>query len=326
MSLFGLFAKKPAFKIDPAEGNPATLRALGLLQSGEGAALGNFYADLPPADRVHVLDGVGLMSEIGQSLPPLDSHPSMPALAGSLHYVWAHRLRGFATADMTSDTQVRDMVAMSAVAEDLLSRAAEETPGDSALHAFRIRNLMLTGGPDGAFEAISAALAASGEANVLAELARLSYLTPKWHGSTPEMHAAADEAMGRGAAFVALKARAFIEEWLYDTAMSDDPEARGAFRARLKSDAFRQEIGALDDRFRSAFNEGPRLSAAEAGFAHNNFAVLFALMGDKARLKPHLSAIGTAVFQTPWGYVAGPGIAKRVSKLRADCGLPPVPA
>lgn len=326
MSLFGLFRKKPAFKIDPVEGNPATPRALDLLKSGEGQALGQFYADLPPADRVHVIDGAGLLSEIGQELPALDSHPSMPALAGALHYVWAHRLRGYATSDLTSDTQVRDMAAMSAVAEDLLARASDETPGDSALHAFRVRNLMLTGGPEGAFEEISAALAASGEANVFADLARLNYLTPKWHGSTPEMHAAADEAMGQGAAFLALKARAYIEEWLYDTAMSDDPDARREFKARLKSDAFRQEVGALDDRFRAAFNEGPRLTPAEAGFAHNNFAVLFALMGEKARLKPHLSAIGTAVFQAPWGYVAGSGIAKLVSRLRSDCGLPPVPA
>lgn len=327
MSLFGLFAKKPA-ELDPAEGNPHVGPSLAALDARDGDAFGRLYAGLQPADRFHVLDGIGQLTEIGASLPPLESHPAMAAISGALHYVWAHRLRGFATADLTSDQQVMDMAAMVAVAGDLLEAAAERTPGDSTVHGFRLRALMLTGGPEETFEAISRDLAATGEANVFAELARLNYLAPKWYGSVEAMQGFADAAISKppNAAYLALKARAVIEEWLYETAMNDDVAATVAFREKLKSPAFRKEIGALDDRFRELFNSGAPLSVAEAGLAHNNFAVLFTLLGDKPRLKPHLSAIGAAVFSAPWAYIGGGKVPRLVARMRAECGLPKLPA
>lgn len=269
--MLGLFRPKAA-AFDVTEGNRHAPAGLAHLEAGEGAALGGLYANLAPADRLHFLDGLGQISEIGAPLPDLSSHPAMPAVAGGLHYVWAHRLRGFATADHTSRDRVLNMADMNDVAEDLLAAATAATPADSALHGFRFRSMMLTGGPPGAFEAITEDLRASGETNVLAELARMNYLAPKWHGSAAEMHAVADAAVetAPNAAFLALKARAWIEQWLYETAMNDDGEEVAAFRKTVQSDAFRASLAELDDRFREMFNAGPPLAFAEAGFAHNN--------------------------------------------------------
>lgn len=321
--MFGLFGKKKA-AFDLAEGNRHVRPGLAMLEAGQGADLAALYAGLVPADRMHFLDGLGQLSEIGAPLPELTCHPAMYAVAGGLHYVWAHRLRGFATSDRTSNSQVRNMVEMAAVAEDLLAAAARETPGDSALHGFRFRAMMLTNPPPGGPQALTEDLRNCGEANVLAELARMNFLAPKWHGSSGQMHTAAETAMAGApnASFLALKARAWIEEWLYETAMNDDAGEIAAFRDKVKSDAFRAEVAALDDRFRQEFGAGPELSFAEAGFAHNNFAVLMALFGDKVRLKPHLSAIAGTPFQTPWGYIAGRNVAGKVARLRAEAGLP----
>lgn len=318
-----MFGKKAA-AFDVTEGNRNVAPGLVLLEAGKGRELAELYVGLPPADRIHFLDGLGQLSEIGTPLPALTDHPALYTIAGGLHYVWAHRLRGFATADRTSDAQVMDMAEMAAVSEDLLAAATEATPADSALHGFRFRAMMLTGAPAGGFEAASADLRASGEANVLAELARMNYLAPKWHGSVGEMHAAAENAMdgAPNASFLALKARAWIEEWLYQTAMNDDEGEIAAFREKVKSETFRAEVAALDDRFRRAFNANQNLSFAEAGFAHNNFAVLFTLFDQKERLKPHLSAIGANAFQTPWGYIGGRNVLGMVARKRADCGLP----
>ena len=325
--MLGLFGKKKA-AFDLTEGNRHVPPGLALLEAGKGEELAALYAGLSPADRIHFIDGLGQISEIGAPLPGLDKHPAMYALAGGLHYVWAHRLRGFATADLTSNTQVMDMAEMAAVAEDLLAAAAQTTPHDSALHGFRFRAMMLTGARPGEFDAVTADLRASGEANVLAELARMNYLAPKWHGSVGEMHAAAENAMdgAPNAAFLGLKARAWIEEWLYQTAMNDDEAEIAAFREKVKSEAFRAEVAALDDRFRREFNANPDLSFAEAGFAHNNFAVLFTLFAQKERLKPHLSAIGSNAFQTPWGYIAGRNVPGMIARKRAECGLPKLKA
>ena len=63
-----------------------------------------------------------LQALVAAPLPPLDAHPAMPAIQGGLCYIWAHRLRGYATADRTSDGQVMDMAEMAFHAQDLLSR------------------------------------------------------------------------------------------------------------------------------------------------------------------------------------------------------------
>ncbi|WP_321490844.1 hypothetical protein [uncultured Hyphomonas sp.] len=322
MSLFGLFGKKqPAF--DSSEGDPNVATGLGLIEAGDGAALGALYAGLPPADRVHLIDGMGLLTEIAASLPPLDAHPAMPAIQGGLCYIWAHRLRGYDTADRTSDGQVMDMAQMAFHAQDLLAQAAEQTPLDSALYAFRIRAMMLTGGKEGAFDAICAGLKATGEANLLAEMARLNYLTQKWHGSHEEMYGVADAAAANppNAAFLSLHARAWIEEWLYETGMNDVKEEKAAFRARRESEEFRADIAALDDRFRALLVDLPAPSRVERQFAHNNFAMLFHLNPDKARLKYHLEAIGDTPTSMPWGYVFGENVPKKLNKLRKSVGL-----
>ncbi len=317
-----MFNKKaPTF--DVAEGNAFVSQGLTLLKVGNGAALGRLYAGLPPADRVHFLDGVGLLSDIGTALPARGGDPSLAAIEGGLGYVWAHRLRGFATADLTSDAQAFNMYDMADEAHAALDEAARLTPQDSAVHAFRIRAEMLARGIEGGVEAVFRDLDAAGEPNVLASLARLNYLAPKWHGSVNEMHAFADAAIARApnAAFLALKARACIEEWLYETGMSEAPGAAAAFAAKSATPAFRQSLADLDDRFLYLLKTGPALSAAEAHFARNQFAVLFVAFVDRPRLKHHLAAL-EAPAAVPWGYFAGGNVPGFLAKLHRELGLP----
>ncbi|MEQ9505207.1 MAG: hypothetical protein RLO80_02975 [Hyphomonas sp.] len=320
--MFGLFGKKPP-AFDVAEGNAFVAPALKLLKAGDGAALGALYAGLPPADRVHFIDGLGQLSEVGTALPPRSQHPALAAVEGSLRYVWAHRLRGFAIADLTSDQQAFSMYDMAAEAHEVLAEAARLTPGDSAVHAFRMRAEMLARGVDGGFDAAARDLDAAGEPNVLAELARLNYLTPKWHGSVVEMHAAADAAVARApnASFLGLKARAFIEEWLYETGMSDEKGAAAALKARAATSAFKQALADLDDRFLEMEKTGPAMTAAEAHFARNQFACLFVAFISRERVKRHLVALAVPA-ATPWGYHAGDKIPQFIARLRKELGLP----
>ena len=313
--------KAPAF--DVAEGNAPVSQGLTLLKAGNGAALGRLYAGLPPADRVHFLDGLGLLSEIGTALPARGGHPSLAAIEGGLRYVWAHRLRGFATADQTSDAQAFNMYDMADEAHAALDEAARLTPQDSAVHAFRIRAEMLARGVEGGIEAVFRDLDATGEPNVLVALARLNYLAPKWHGSVDEMHAVADAAIARApnAAFLALKARACIEEWLYESGMNEAPGAAAAFKAKSVTSAFRQSLADLDDRFRDLLKTGPALSAAEAHFACNQFAVLFVAFVDRPRLKHHLTGLA-APAAVPWGYFARGNVPGFLAKLHKQLGLP----
>lgn len=321
--MFGLFGKKlPAF--DPAEGNAFTPQGLRLIETGQGAALGNLFADLPPADRIHFIDGLGQVSEIGAPLPPVSQHPAMAAVEGGLRYVWAHRLRGFAVADQTSQKQVRDMIEMAAKASEVLEEAAASTPGDSAVHAFRIRNGMLTSAGEEGIETFERDLRQTGEANVLAEMARLNYWAPKWYGSVEEMHARADDmtADPPNAAFLALKARSFIEEWLYESGMNDEDGAAAAMKARAATPEFKSALAALDDRFHALAGSGPALSPAEAHFARNQFAFLFTAFINKDRLARHLAQLQHPA-ATPWGYMADTGrIPHLIARLRKECGLP----
>ena len=317
-----MFNKKaPAF--DVAEGNAFVSQGLTLLQAGNGAALGRLYVGLPPADRVHFLDGLGLLSDIGTALPARGGDPSLAAIEGGLGYVWAHRLRGFATADQTSDAQAFNMYDMADEAHAALDEAARLMPQDSAVHAFRIRAEMLARGVEGGVEAVFRDLDAAGEPNVLASLARLNYLTPKWHGSVDVMHAFADAAIARApnAAFLALKARACIEEWLYETGMNEVPGATAAFKAKSATPAFRKSLADLDDRFLDLLRSGPALSGAEAHFARNQFAVLFVAFVDRPRLKHHLTALA-APAAVPWGYFAGGNVPGFLAKLHKELGLP----
>ena len=137
------------------------------------------------------------------------------------------------------------------------------------------------------------------------------------------MHAVADAAIARApnAAFLALKARACIEEWLYESGMNEAPGAAAAFKAKSVTSAFRQSLADLDDRFRDLLKTGPALSAAEAHFACNQFAVLFVAFVDRPRLKHHLTGLA-APAAVPWGYFARGNVPGFLAKLHKQLGLP----
>lgn len=267
---------------------------------------------------------LGARSKIGSPLPDMSQHPALPALIGGLRTIWAQRLRGGATFEATSSEQIGGMLGMAAAARGALEIAGGQTPNDSCVFGFGIRCLMISADDPAAFHEQCSRLHASGEANVGADLARLVYLSPKWHGSVDDMHAFADSSVGTGrsAAFLALKARAWIEEWLFETSMNDEPGAGQRFRDKLHRMDFRKVFGQLGDAFNAQYAAGGNLTAAEAHLAHNTLAVLFAIFFDKDRLRPHLAAIGPFSSDVPWAYYGDQETAFEIAKLRRSCGLP----
>ena len=103
--------------------------------------------------------------------------------------------------------------------------------------------------------------------------------------------------------------------------MNEAPGAAAAFKARSATSAFRQSLADLDDRFLDLLETGPALSAAEAHFARNQFAVLFVAFPDRPRLKHHLTGIAVPA-AVPWGYFAGGNVARFLAKLHKELGLP----
>ena len=103
--------------------------------------------------------------------------------------------------------------------------------------------------------------------------------------------------------------------------MNEAPGAAAAFNAKSATPAFRQSLADLDDRFLDLLKTGPALSAAEAHFASNQFAVLFVAFVDRPRLKHHLTRLA-APAAVPWGYFAGGNMAGFLAKLRKQLGLP----
>lgn len=295
-----------------------------MLEALSGERLGRLYSVLAAPDRMHFVELLGARSRIGSPLPDLSEHPALPALVGGLRTVWAHRLRGGATFEATSGEQIGGMLGMAAAARSALETAGRQTPNDSCVFGFGIRCLMISADDPEVFAEQSRRLEASGEANVSADLARLVYLSPKWHGSVRDMHDFADRAAGTGrnAAVVALKARAWIEEWLFETSMNEAPGAGQQFRDKLHRMDFRKVFAQLGDAFNARYTSAGGLTSAEAHFAHNTLAVLFAIFFDKDRLRPHLAAVGPFSSDVPWAYFGNQETAVEIAKLRRACGLP----
>lgn len=320
-------APKPATNFDRTEGQPDVPEAIAMLGRADWEGLSRLYRRLPPSDRAHMINGLG--ARAGSEAIQLPANPDSAALviAGGLHVVLAAQARGGGIGADVSDRAAMSMVDYLTEARRLLTAATAIAPHDSTAYAFDIRCEMGLGGDRARFNGFIGRLQASSEHNLYAAAAHLQFVAPKWHGSITEMWSVANDYATRGPnpAWLAIAARAHIEEWLFCT--SFDPSQKPAYIARLRDDGFIASIRELDTSFWSDTRLAS-MTPAEATFAHNNFAFLHTVTRTDDLIARHLEAMGPRIAMQPWGYdptgVIDP--VGLINTLRRKAGLPALAA
>ena len=137
-----------------------------------------------------------------------------------------------------------------------------------------------------------------------AHRAMLAFLCEKWHGSHDQMFAFARQAAAgcrRGSTLPQLVILAHLERWLYYKSFAED--AAGAERYLQDPQVIAEVIGAFEH----------SLGATELEFrmctrrAHNDAAVFFWLVKDKARLQRACQQIGNCYTDMFWQVLGEPG-------------------
>jgi hypothetical protein len=305
--------RDPAF--DRTEGHPNAGEALDLLSRADWTALTRLYWKLPPSDRYHLVQGLGEVAEAESISWPEDADSAILTIGGGLRIAEAARTRGKGPGGSVSREAAGHMMQGLQEAQQLLVRAATINPHDSTNLALRIRVALGLSGDRAELNRLLGKIDASGEHNIFAAANHLQFVTPKWHGSIAEMWTAANgyATNPHNAAWLAIPARAHIEEWLHS--MAFDESLKQDYIARLQDDGFVDHIRSLNRLF---WNRAEDLSMtqAEATFAHNNFAFLLQMVRADDLLRPHLEALGSRVSAQPWGYL--PTGASQPTRLLLD--------
>jgi hypothetical protein len=313
--------RDPAF--DRTEGHPDAGRAMDMLVKGEWRALTSLYWKLEPSDRYHLVQGLGELAAIEPITWPDDADSALLTINGGICLAQAGKARGTGPGAGVKRAAAQHMADSLMEARKLLDRAASINPHDSTNFALQIRVAMALGGDRVELNRLLGKIDASEEHNIFAAANHLQFVSPKWHGSVEEMWETANAYASNphNAAWLAIAARAHIEEWLYS--MAFDPSVRQAYIAKLQDDGFKDHIRSLDRLFWNRAEEG-EMSRAEATFAHNNMAFLLQMVRADEKIAPHLERIGANVSILPWGYL--PDGAEKptrlLSELRRKAGLP----
>lgn len=313
----------PAF--DRTEGHPHAAEALDLLDRSDWAGLTRLYWKLPPSDRYHLVQALGEVAPTESLSWPEDADSAILTIGGGLRIAQAAKSRGGGPGRTVTREAANSMAESLTEARRLLTRAATINPHDSTNFALQIRVGLGLGGDKAELNLLLGKIDASGEHNIFAAANHLQFVAPKWHGSMEEMWTAANSYASNphNAAWLAIAARAHIEEWLYS--MAFDESLKQAYIARLQDDGFVDHIRSLNRLFWNRAEEA-EMTPAEATFAHNNFAFLLQMVRADDLLRPHLEAIGPRVTAQPWGYL--PSGAQRPTRLLQDmrnkAGLGPV--
>ncbi len=305
--------RDPAF--DRTEGHPNVGEAFHLLSREDWTALTRLYWKLPPSDRYHLVQGLGEVAETGSIAWPEDADSAILTIGGGLRLAEASKARGKGPGAKIAREAVDRMVQGLEEARQLLTRAATINPHDSTNLALQIRVALGLTGDKAELNRLLGRIDASGEHNVFAASNHLQFVSPKWHGSIAEMWAAANSyaTNPHNAAWLAIPARAHIEEWLYS--MYFDPALKQDYIARLQDDGFVDHIRSLNRLFWNRAADLP-MSPAEATFAHNNLAFLLQMVRADDLLRPHLEALGPRITAQPWGYL--PTGASQPTRLLMD--------
>lgn len=206
----------------------------------------------------------------------------------------------------------------------MLDAPGRTRPADSAAIAFRIRIEMGLGGDHDMLADLLGRLEQSAEANVFAALNHLLFVAPKWHGSIVQMWEVANAYAGspRNAAWIAIAARAHIEEWLFSVGFNDDEALRDNYLLKLQDPGFRKFIGQMDETFWRT-NQASPATGAEGAFAHNTMACLLMRFDLTSRMRAHLEKMGPYITGGfPWSFFSNGEPMEILAEVRRRAGLP----
>ena len=320
----GWFGRKQKIEVDPLLGHPLIRRGLAAFKQRDWLTLRELYDAQSPSDAYTFVGMLGLLTELDEHMVELGESATALILQAGIRMGWASRHRGPSVASMVTESGVIGMVSNSISAYDQLLQAAQLRPECSVIAAFRLAALIYL---DGDREELAYAQdqfsASTAPRCWFYGYNHVTFETPKWHGSMDDMWQTAHIYADRpdNAAWIALLAKAHIEEWLYTVSMDDDKEAKKAYSDKRYSQAFRDELVALDTRFWDHYGD-VAMSHIEAVQAHNLMAFMHWRLGSKAQIGRHLDKIGTAMTEMPWGYLVREGqAAKMLARLRKQAGL-----
>jgi hypothetical protein len=325
----GLFGKSKLPLWDPAEGNPHVAPAVALASARDWPALAALARTLDPSDRFHMIQGLGGLSELDGELSAKTDDPVLASILGGIHVSWAWRHRGGARANEVSSEGAANMRRCLLAADALLTAAGETAPEDTTIIAWHLRCEMGLGGDFPTLVKLTHRLSRSPEANIFAALAHLNFVTPKWHGSIDQMWAVANAYAGKphNAAWVALAARAHVEEWLFSFSFGDDRDLQVAYSNKLSDPGFREFVGTIDALFWKTLEANGPMSGSETVFAHNNMAALLVMVNAIELSRAHFERIGRYVTEIPLGYFTSmENLMEALNHWRRRASLPPLKA
>lgn len=300
---------------DRSEGHPQVGEALGLLREGDWSSLTALYWKLPASDRYHLVQGLGEIADDDQGGWPEEGDSAILTLHGGWLLAQAWRSAQALASREGRRTEVDRFKKSLEGAHKRLADAAIRNPHDSVNLALRIRAETYRGPDEATVNNLLGRIDATGEHNIFAALNHLQFVSPKWHGSVEKMWRAANDYATNpyNAAWLAIAARAHIEEWHYS--MNYDPSLRQAYIARLQDEGFTDHIRSLNRLFWNRSEEA-EMTQAEATIAHNNMAFLMQVVRLDDLLADHLQRMGQHITALPWAYL--PDGAERPTRLLTE--------
>lgn len=301
---------------DPAEGNPATREALDLIRKGAWPQLSLLYGKLPASDRYHMV--MGLSEIAGAEVIEWPSDADSAVLVIHAGFI-VGRARKAPEKGITGRTQARTlltgMMQQLEQAQGLLTEAANRNSRDSVPYAIQILIETYARGGEHDVNAMIGKIDATEENNIFAALNHLEYMTPRWGRPFDRMWQAANDYASNGpnAAWLAIAARAHIEEWVY--CMKVDSSMTAGYVAQLQDEGFASHVRNMDRQFWQRATAGG-MTPAETHFAHNQFAFLLQILRLEDLMGRHLEAIGPYIAREPWNYL--PAGTESPTRLLAD--------
>lgn len=324
----GVIEKDVDRAFDVSEGQPEAPEALELFRASNWSGLTRLYWRIPPSDRYHLIEVLSLLHPGLPQKPPEDADSSVLTIIGGLLLFHGARLQGTGpVASVWKADAPRRMQELQESAR-LLREASGRNPHDSTNLSLQILMEHLTTADNAQINSLIGRVQASGEDNLYAALNHMLVHAPRHTGQADGMWRVANEwANGApNAAWLAIPARAHIEEWFFAMQLSRPNSPEQINMIDLQSDEnFIRHIAKLDDMFWAAQQRG-EMSGAEASFAHNHFAFLLHIFRLQDRVKPHLERVGPHIARYPWVFL--PTGASRptlmLQDMRRQYGLPPL--
>ena len=325
----GVIEKDVDRAFDVAEGQPEAPEALELFRASNWSELTRLYWRIPPSDRYHLIEALSRLHPDLPQKPPEDADSSVLTIVGGLLLFHGARVQGTGpTLSVLKADAPRRMQELKESAR-LLREASGRNPHDSTNLSLQILMEHMTTVDHAQINSLIGRVQASGEDNLYAALNHMLAHTPRMTGQADGMWRIANEwaSTPPNAAWLAIPARAHIEEWVFAMQLTPpNSHARIAMIDLQSDDNFIRHIARLDDMFWAALQRG-EMSGAESSFAHNHFAFLMHIFKLQDRVKPHLERIGSHIARYPWIFL--PTGASRptlmLSDLRRQYGLPSLP-